>query len=1268
MKKYFTSLILSMCLLLMSSTIFSQDYFGQIPFPTGENGQVIAVDLNNYVYIGVWGKGIMKSTDQGSTFLAKNNGLTNLLIQDITVTQTGKIYVTTMTGGIFRSNDGANTWSAVNNGLKTLNVTAIKEFPNGMMIAGTYGQGIFYSTNDGANWIQSNLYLPYRAISAIETSRNGKIVVGTYGAGVFVSRDTLKTWKRSNSGLGNLFIHKFAKNSVGDIFAATNGKGIYVSPTEGLSWGQKDTLSINDMNTTCVIITGSNEELIGTRNGGIQYWDASVYMTWRTPFQPMIGVSAFAKSSNNRIYAVGTAETPFVSTNNGRNWVPLGIIKTGENIQVFAPKNNIVLSQYANGSTYFSNDNGRTWQITNLPNKTLNAAVFTNSNTYVVGLQNGLFTSTDGITWTQSTRLVDTTVVSIAHYNGFMMISTEFQSIPDPPSEPPPPVEKLFVSTDGGANLTQSAYPSTDSRCDKLKIATNGNIFGKFGESIYRSTNNGSAWTKTTDPGSATTYLKDFDLDNSNFIFAATSDGLYRSQDYGQNWTYNSLNFLSQNNLYVAKVAASPNGKIYAVAGFARNDLFTAYGIWTSTNSGFDWDSINTSVTSNPTMNMAFSPEGTMYLGSNVLNRYYDPYTMDSPDGIYPVNQAKGIELNPTLIWNTKPKAELYEMQISEVENFAYLNEYVVQADSSYYLTDTLDFNKIYYWRVRSKTFGSYSNWSETFTFSTKLNAPILIAPERNSTGVSVNPIYLWHSVPNAEYYEFRLATDANFSNIVFFADSLKDSTLTSIELSSDITYYWQVKAKNKFSVSDWTDAWMFKTTFGAPELVFPPNDTLNIVFDPTFKWGKVENSTYYLLQYSKNKDFSDSIEVKTQKQEYLADTLDYITKYYWRVKTGSDEGESDFSPIWNFTVLAAPVVLLSPSNDAHNISTSPNLSFAKQDNFNNYQIVVGLDENFEQNVIDTLINVYNLNLTNLQGFKSYYWKVRINQTPTLGYWSDVFKFTTMINQPILRFPDNHSKNLPSEIQFLWFPQEGANQYFLQIARDATFNDLILSVDSIQTTSYTADGFAFNEKYYWRVRASNDLGFSEWCEPWDFETSSIRPTLLRPADNSINLVPPITVEWSVIDEADSYFLQIASDIDFNDLIISQDDLTSNQYEFQADYEKIYFWRVSVKINDYQSEWSTIWNFQTGVNSVKYIHSDNYPIYPNPVFDKFIVINANEPVYNITAVDILGNNIQLHNIIITNNAIEVDASNLSKGYYNLLIDFGTRIEVIKMIKE
>lgn len=1269
--KFFSTL--SLIVLFSSLNLLSQDFFGQVAFPDGQNGQVIAVDLNNYVYVGVWGKGILKSTDQGNTFLAKNNGLGNFLIKDIYVTSTGSLFVATMGGGIFRSTDGANSWTAVNSGLKTLNITSLKQYPNGIIMAGSYGHGVFYSTNNGTNWLQSKTGLAYRAITALETTKNGYILAATYGGGVYQSRDTLKTWKKSNSGIPTQFAHKFTKNTAGEVFIATNGRGVYVSPNDGLSWGIVDTTGIGDLNVTCIILSGSNEVIIGTRNGGIQYYDKDLYFMWRTPFQPMMGVTSFARSSNNRIYAVGTFESMFVSTTNGRNWTELGKYKDGNEIIAHTPKPSFVLSQFNKKSVLFSNDYGNNWVTTNLPQQALNGAINTNTNR-VFAATNGLYYSDDGSSWTKVTRFGDTVLPSIAYLNGVMVLSLYYQAPPPPPppSDPPPPIVRLYSSTDGGSTFTQMVYPPNQAHCRKVKIGFNGYIYAQVGSNLYRKTLADANWTQISLTGFSWLTLQDFDIDNSSFIYLATNKGILKSQDNGQSWTFNNIKFQSQDSLNTTAVFASPNGHIYATSIFSRS-IFPATGVWRTTNSGFKWDSINTNITSNPTIQLSIDGDNNIYMASNVLYRYYNPSLMLPPTLLTPTDNNKGVELNPTLTWAPASKAELYEMQISDANDFSYFHEFVVQSDTACQIEKPLEYNKVYYWRVRSKTDGSYSNWSNTFSFSTKLNAPALIYPSNNSTGVSINPTFTWHFVPNATIYQISVSTKADFSTTFFTADSLKDTTYISPNLKADETFYWRVKAKSDFSTSEWSEIWTFKTTFGAPELIYPAKDTINIPVDLNFAWGKVENSKYYKLKYSKNATMEDFVEVQVDTTIANVKNLEYDTKYYWQVKTGNAQGESDYSKIWSFTTLIQPVKLTSPADQTNNVSLNPKFTWEKLTTYDKYQFQLSKSEEFTNIVKDTILtNSSTLDLIGLDGFTQYYWRVRVNLNPKLGYWSTVFNFRSVINKPGLRFPDNHSTNNPTTINFLWFPREGAKYYFLQVARDKNFNDLIISIDSIQSTTYKIDGLEFEKEYFWRVRASNELGFSDWSEVWDFRTSSVRPVLLRPADNSLNLDKSVLIEWKPIDGATKYFLQISKDENFNDLIISQEYITKNTYEFEGEYNQTYYWRVKVFINTYESDWSVVWNFTTRPVSVKEITANSgISIYPNPASEMINIKIQNTEIQpkSISIVDIFGNTVsEIHNTFGTD-FYQMDLSKFASGSYTIQINDGYNIyfSSFKLIK-
>lgn len=1273
---YFYLSVLFFFLIIQKEGI-SQDFFGQTSYPDGQNGQTMAVDQNNNLYIGVWGKGILKSTNQGNSFTLMNNGLTNFLIKDITVSANGKIFITTFGGGVFRSDNGGSSWISINTGLRTLLTTTVKVFPTGLVVLGTYGCGVYTSTNDGASWTETNTGLPYRAISAIEFTRNGYILLGTYGGGIFQSRDTAKTWRKSSSGLGNYFVHKFTRDAVGDVWVATNGKGIFSSPNDGISWGKYDTTGINDLNVTCLVITESNEPIIGTRNGGIQYWDKDLYRTWRTPFQPIMGVTALTKGNNGRIYAVGTNTELYVTTNNGRNWTQLASYKDNGNISVFAINNGVVFGQFNSKNFRFSSDYGNTWSLTNLPDSKVNSIIKTNSGTYFLGCQKGLYTSTDGINWAQHSRFKDTVVEALAYRDGFLIASvTYYPPPPNPPATPGNPVPSIHTSIDDGSSFTQKTYPTNGPLTNKLLIALNGNIYARMNEMIYKSTNNASTWTTLTISGFGNLTVNDINVDaiNANFVYVATNKGLFKSQDGGNNWLYTKLSYLSQDTLNCRVVNVSDDGRINVIASFTL-DIFATSGLWYSTDSGFSWDSLNTNVTSADYIFLSSDGESNLFMASNAIHRHFNPANMPVPVTIGPADGTKGLDLKPSFSWHPANKADMYEVQLSDDPTFLYVQDYLISSDTVFTVSNSLLYNTTYYWRVRSKTDGSYSQWSDVAMFSTLLNAPKLIDPPDNSTGVSLVPTFKWESVANATIYEFILAYDKEFTNIVFTADSLKDTLLISQTLLADKTFYWKVKAKNDNSVSPWSEIWSFKTTFGPPSLISPKNDSINIDINTKLTWGKVLNATFYNVLLSKDPNFTSAQPVKvTGAQELQLSNLDYDTKYYWKVNTGSNQGESIYSNSWNFTTLVQPVTLNSPQNNALNVPVNSSLSWTKAGNYTSYQIIIAKDDQFTKIIKDTIITGLQLNNLNFEGYKEYFWKVRVNQAPKLGYWSEVWNFKTYLNKTGLRYPDNHQTNLPSTISFIWFPTDGADYYFLQIARDANFNDLIFSQDSLQSTTKEVTDLSFATKFYWRVRSSNKDGFSDWSDVWDFQTGSVVPVLLRPANNSVDLPVPLIFDWKPVTEALTYFLQISKNETFTNLVYSNDSVTKTSIELDGSILhslEQYFWRVKAKLTGIETDWSSVWVFRMREVSVKEYVEDNsiLSVSPNPAndFAKVVFAPKNIGFAKIAIYNIKGELVQnlFSGYLSDKTLLELNTNSFNSGNYFIISEINGIYYIAKL---
>ena len=108
--------------------------------------------------------GVFRSTDDGTTWTAINNGLTYREVHALAVSpnyaKDHTLIVTVWNGGVYRSTDGGNSWVDWNHDQTNRRLSALAFSPNyaqdATMFLGTWGEyvdgGVYRSTNGGMNW------------------------------------------------------------------------------------------------------------------------------------------------------------------------------------------------------------------------------------------------------------------------------------------------------------------------------------------------------------------------------------------------------------------------------------------------------------------------------------------------------------------------------------------------------------------------------------------------------------------------------------------------------------------------------------------------------------------------------------------------------------------------------------------------------------------------------------------------------------------------------------------------------------------------------------------------------------------------------------------------------------------------------------------------------------------------------------------------------------------------------------------------------------
>ncbi len=212
---------------------------------------------------------------------------------------------------------------------------------------------------------------------------------------------------------------------------------------------------------------------------------------------------------------------------------------------------------------------------------------------------------------------------------------------------------------------------------------------------------------------------------------------------------------------------------------------------------------------------------------------------IQAPELISPADNSKNLNGPITLEWSNWEKATHHHIQIATDNNFYNIIINDSNLNSNTYKFTNIQPNKKYYWRTRYYVDSYAGLWSPVFSFSTNIGVPKLIFPPNDTTNMPLYFTFLWEPIDGAEYYEFVLSTNPDFSqDIVFSADNLTSNQLIISDLNYETTYFWRVRGKTQFGYGDWSETWKF-TTKSQPstteivldEVIVSPNPVLDFLY-----------------------------------------------------------------------------------------------------------------------------------------------------------------------------------------------------------------------------------------------------------------------------------------------------------------------------------------------------------------------------------------------------------------------------------------------------
>jgi len=529
-------LIFSIGIIPIGNNIYAQ--WTQTSGP-GNAGINILYQSSSILYAGTIGKGIYKSLNNGLSWQAANNGMSNVTVKSIAENSSflfaGVEYDNLGNSGVYRSSDNGNNWTLVNSGIENSTVSSLYA-DNSVLLAGTIGTSVYRSTDNGNSWIQSSNGLGNQSIKAIVKNNNLFYLAGDNN--LYYSSDGID-WFFTNGGQYFLIFCLGVKNNY---MYAGGFQGLIRSSDYGATWSERiDILQI----------------------GSGSYVSSFTFS----------GSTVFASVSSSPFSYSGVMK----STNNGLNWSFVNngieivsvnsITFSGSNLIAGTPDKGIILSSNS-GTSWIKSNTGLAYGGGVRVVENLNNDIFAGTS------GDGIYKTTDnGGTWVQLINdnngfLKNETVHDITAINNIIFAGTGSHGI--------------YKSTNGGNNWTQSNTGLPDSVLILCMTTAGTNVLAGTSGGIFLSSNNGLSWNFTT------IFDEDIeDMTSSNgFSYAIvytgffTSTGIYRSSNNGQSWS-----LILQQGANYPNTLASRGSNVYL------GDLLS--GIIKSTNNGAGWTSIS---------------------------------------------------------------------------------------------------------------------------------------------------------------------------------------------------------------------------------------------------------------------------------------------------------------------------------------------------------------------------------------------------------------------------------------------------------------------------------------------------------------------------------------------------------------------------------------------------------------------------------------------------------------------------------------------------
>jgi len=261
---------------------------------------VISVPGGNLL-LGTDGAGVLRSKDQGQTWIPSNSGFSERFVSKILFDPEGRrllavVWGETHYGGVFASPGVRGPWARLSEGLEGREVLSLALEAN-TMLAGT-NDGIFARSDDMDAWARVPMFVDGKPVHARVTellTLSPRRVIAATSMGMLCSPDGGQTWNPCVLG-GSNEIYALAASADGVLVAATKS-GFFQSADRGETWVQGSP-PLDVTPHELAFVPGADHVLFATTSGGL-FRSNDLGATWQrleggVPHSDLTGIAVSA--------------------------------------------------------------------------------------------------------------------------------------------------------------------------------------------------------------------------------------------------------------------------------------------------------------------------------------------------------------------------------------------------------------------------------------------------------------------------------------------------------------------------------------------------------------------------------------------------------------------------------------------------------------------------------------------------------------------------------------------------------------------------------------------------------------------------------------------------------------------------------------------------------------------------------------------------------------------------------------------------------------